>query len=374
MAALAVALAPVATASADDPMLPAATTGATDAIPPPAPVLSPQTSVPPMTPPLPPLTRLVAPPKLPKPPKLSKPPKPAERAPSRPRAVIAHGVTIEGVAVGGLTRSEATVTVETAFEEPLSFTFGKRRWQATPEGLGARAYIEGAVRRALVARPGSALRLVVKVSGAQVRRYVGKLGSLFARPPENSTLRLKNFQPFLTPSRKGLAVKRLAMTKQIVRALARGQRDPLSLAARVLPPRVTQQTFGPVIVIRRASNQLFLYQGARPWRQFGVATGQSSYPSPLGRWQIVVMQRDPWWYPPDSAWAEGEEPVPPGPGNPLGTRWMGLSAPLVGIHGTPDAASIGYSASHGCIRMRIPDAEWLFDHVTVGTPVFIVNA
>jgi len=64
--------------------------------------------------------------------------------------------------------------------------------------------------------------------------------------------------------------------------------------------------------------------------------------------------------------------VPPGPGNPLGTRWMGLSVPGVGIHGTPDAASIGYSASHGCIRMRIPDAEWLFEHVSEGTPVFIV--
>jgi lipoprotein-anchoring transpeptidase ErfK/SrfK len=53
---------------------------------------------------------------------------------------------------------------------------------------------------------------------------------------------------------------------------------------------------------------------------------------------------------------------------------MGLSAPGVGIHGTPDAASIGYSASHGCIRMRIPDAETVFAHVDVGTPVFIVAA
>ena len=84
------------------------------------------------------------------------------------------------------------------------------------------------------------------------------------------------------------------------------------------------------------------------------------------------MQRNPWWYPPPSGWAADSDPVPPGPGNPLGTRWMGISAPYVGIHGTPDAASIGYSASHGCIRMRIPDAEWLFRHVDVGTPVFIL--
>ena len=85
-------------------------------------------------------------------------------------------------------------------------------------------------------------------------------------------------------------------------------------------------------------------------------------------------RRKPWWYPPDTAWAAGASPIPPGPGNPLGTRWMGLSASGVGIHGTPDAASIGYSASHGCIRMRIPDAEWLFERVEVGSTVFIVRA
>ena len=105
---------------------------------------------------------------------------------------------------------------------------------------------------------------------------------------------------------------------------------------------------------------------------FGVATGQPAYPTPLGRFTIVSKQLNPWWYPPASDWARGLSPVPPGPGNPLGTRWMGLSVPAVGIHGTPDAASIGYSASHGCIRMQIPDAEWLFEHVSEGTTVFIV--
>ena len=62
------------------------------------------------------------------------------------------------------------------------------------------------------------------------------------------------------------------------------------------------------------------------------------------------------------------------PAHPLGTRWMGLSAPGVGIHGTPSDASIGYSVSHGCIRMHIPEAEWLFNHVDIGTTVFIVAA
>ena len=109
-------------------------------------------------------------------------------------------------------------------------------------------------------------------------------------------------------------------------------------------------------------------------RKFGVATGQASFPTPLGSFEIVRKQANPWWLPPDSDWAEGSEPIPPGPGNPLGTRWMGLSTPAVGIHGTPDAASIGYSASHGCIRMLVPEAEWLFERVEEGTPVYILDA
>jgi L,D-transpeptidase ErfK/SrfK len=109
-------------------------------------------------------------------------------------------------------------------------------------------------------------------------------------------------------------------------------------------------------------------------RSFPVATGQQVYPTPLGRFQIVVKWRNPWWYPPASPWAKGQKPIPPGPNNPLGTRWMGISSPGVGIHGTPNSGSIGYSLSHGCIRMYIPDAEWLFNHVTIGTPVFIVAA
>jgi lipoprotein-anchoring transpeptidase ErfK/SrfK len=138
---------------------------------------------------------------------------------------------------------------------------------------------------------------------------------------------------------------------------------------------VTEADLGHAIVIKRGSNQLLFYTGDKLKRTFRVATGQSSYPTPVGTFEIVTMQRNPWWVPPQgSAWAEGAKPIPPGPGNPLGTRWMGISAPYVGIHGTPDAASIGYSASHGCIRMLIPQVEWLFERVEVGTPVFIVAA
>jgi lipoprotein-anchoring transpeptidase ErfK/SrfK len=143
---------------------------------------------------------------------------------------------------------------------------------------------------------------------------------------------------------------------------------------RTIPPRVTRRGFGPVIVIRRGGNRLYLYRGMRFWRRFDVATGQRQYPTPLGRFRVVVKWKNPWWYPPDSDWAKDQRPIPPGPNNPLGTRWMGLSADGVGIHGTPNPGSIGYSVSHGCIRMRISDAEWLFKRVRIGTTVFIVSA
>jgi lipoprotein-anchoring transpeptidase ErfK/SrfK len=170
----------------------------------------------------------------------------------------------------------------------------------------------------------------------------------------------------------GRTVDQASGVRDLTDALVHGTRATIVLRAKLTPPALTPSTIGPVIVIRRGSNQLTLYNGAKVVRQFEVATGQTIYPTPLGRFQIIVKWRNPWWYPPNSPWAKGEKPVPPGPGNPLGTRWMGLSAPGVGIHGTPEDGSIGYSLSHGCIRMHIPQAEWLFNHVDVGTPVYIV--
>jgi lipoprotein-anchoring transpeptidase ErfK/SrfK len=170
----------------------------------------------------------------------------------------------------------------------------------------------------------------------------------------------------------GRTLRVVAARKAIVVALWTHDRTPIRLGFAPVEAAVGRSSFGDVIVIHRGRNRLDLYDGMKLTREFGVATGQSAYPTPLGRYEIVVKWRNPWWYPPASDWAKDASPIPPGPGNPLGTRWMGLSAPAVGIHGTPDPASIGYSASHGCIRMRIPEAEWLFDHVDVGTPVYIV--
>jgi lipoprotein-anchoring transpeptidase ErfK/SrfK len=174
-------------------------------------------------------------------------------------------------------------------------------------------------------------------------------------------------------SRDGVAVLKDAMQAAIVRELIGGSRTPLLLTTTTIAPAKAPSQFGPVIVVDRAKNALKLYDSRRLVRTIPVATGQAIYPTPAGIFKIVDKQKNPWWYPPTyDAWAHGLKPVPPGPDNPLGTRWMGLSVPGVGIHGTDEPTSIGYSASHGCIRMHVPDAEWLFSRVATGTPVVIV--
>jgi lipoprotein-anchoring transpeptidase ErfK/SrfK len=160
-----------------------------------------------------------------------------------------------------------------------------------------------------------------------------------------------------------------AATARAVRAFQQSRSLPADGVAGI-------ETIGAMttrIVIDESSHTLTLYRADRLAAQFGVAVGQPAYPTPTGDFTIIAKVVDPTWVPPDSPWAQGELPIPPGPDNPLGTRWMGLSAPGVGIHGTNDPASIGYSVSHGCIRMAIPDAERLFDMVYVGTRVTITT-
>jgi len=291
-------------------------------------------------------------------------------------ATIPVGVTIGGVSVGGMTTAAATDTLTSAFNVPLTLAIGTARVSVTPDVLGATPVIDKAIERALAAQPNTALPLGVSVVSGTVANFVANLAQRFDRAPLDARLALRNLRPSISPERLGRKLDQRKAVHDINVALggASISRGELKLTLKTVKPKVTRRNFGPVIVIRRNSNKLYLYKGMTSWRWFAVATGQSRYPTPLGRFTIVVKWRNPWWYPPNSPWAQGQQPIPPGPNNPLGTRWMGLSAPGVGIHGTPSDASIGYSVSHGCIRMHISEAEWLFNHVDVGTTVFIVAA
>ena len=200
-----------------------------------------------------------------------------------------------------------------------------------------------------------------------------KLARKTYRTPVDGTLLLRHNRPFFTRSHAGRALRRLPTRMMIGHSIVDGTRTVIDAPVKTLPATAAKSE--PVIVIHRGINRLYLYNGTHLARVFPVATGQAAWPTPLGHFEIVVKQKNPWWFPPtQDSWAAGAKPVPPGPGNPLGTRWMGLSAPGVGIHGTSEPWSIGHSESHGCIRMQIPSAEWLYNRVRVGTPVFIIPA
>jgi lipoprotein-anchoring transpeptidase ErfK/SrfK len=289
-----------------------------------------------------------------------------------PTGVIQSGVTLAGVAIGGLTADAATQAVQELFSSPVTLRFEKTTIDVAPSLLGMTVPVDSAVAKALTVGPNTTLALRATVNKSLVRSFVAKLATRFNRKPVSSRLLLRNARPVVTKPVVGLRLEQAAGVAQLTDELVHATRSTIVLEAKTMTPELTPSTIGPVIVIKRASNELTLYNGAKTVRAFQVATGQAIYPTPLGKFSIIVKWKDPWWYPPASPWAAGEKPVPPGPGNPLGTRWMGLSAPGVGIHGTPEDGSIGYSLSHGCIRMHIPQAEWLFDHVDIGTPVYIV--
>jgi lipoprotein-anchoring transpeptidase ErfK/SrfK len=289
-----------------------------------------------------------------------------------PATVIAPGVMVGGVAVGGMTPDLAVAAVLASFNRPVVLRLEHTKISVTPDLLGTTVSADSAIAKALTVAPSTTLGLRAAVNRPLIQAFVQRIADRFDRKPVDSRLLFRNFKPVVTPSVTGRHVNVAATVDAVSELLVHGTRAPITIPAAALKPKVAEATVGPVVVIRRGSNVLTLYNGMKPVRQFAVATGQTIYPTPLGRFQIVVKWKNPWWYPPASPWAKGEKPTPPGPGNPLGTRWMGLSSPGVGIHGTPQDGSIGYSLSHGCIRMHIPQAEWLFDHVEVGTPVYIV--
>ena len=290
-----------------------------------------------------------------------------------PPVLIPQGVTVAGFPVGGMSNEQAQAALRPAFAEPVRLAYGDRAWRLVPSRFGATVTIERGVADALGAQAGDSVELVPAVDDEAVRTFVRALDRRTrirqgrrADGPEGTAAAV-----LAGPHRPPGAAPADGAADRARAAVADDSPDPCRSEGGRTDALGGQVRAGDRDPPRR--ERVRYYQGAKLVRKFGVATGQAVYPTPTGMFTIVDMQRNPWWRPPDSDWAKGLDPIPPGPGNPLGTRWMGLTAPGVGIHGTPDDASIGYSASHGCIRMHISDAEWVFQHVKLGTPVVITD-
>jgi lipoprotein-anchoring transpeptidase ErfK/SrfK len=305
---------------------------------------------------------------------------PAPPAPALPPGVIAPGVTIAGVQVGGLARAAAREAVLAQYVAPrrakVAVTFRGRRLAIDPVKAGYAADVDYALDGALlfgraktVPPEGVTVPLRQKVDRKRLRAVLALRAKKYDLPAKDASLSFKGATPVVSRPRVGIAIDVSKAASAVEQAILVRDRPAYALPAKRVRPAVT--SVGPAIIIERNRYRLTLWRAGKR-RTFGIAVGQAAYPTPAGTFSIVTKQRNPTWFPPDSPWAAGLGPVPPGVSNPLGTRWMGTSAPAIGIHGTPVSGSIGTAASHGCIRMYIGDAEYLYDQIEVGTPVRIV--
>jgi hypothetical protein len=120
------------------------------------------------------------------------------------------------------------------------------------------------------------------------------------------------------------------------------------------------------IVVSIEDRKLALVEDGQVKKVYTVAVGKPSTPSPVGTFTIERRVQNPTYH-------HDGKTVLPGPGNPVGTRWMGLSIRGYGIHGTNEPKSIGNAASHGCIRMAKADLEEFYALVAVGDTVELVG-
>jgi lipoprotein-anchoring transpeptidase ErfK/SrfK len=305
---------------------------------------------------------------------------------------ILAGVQVGGVAVGGMTRSEAVAAVEAATRPKLRrgmfVEAGGKRWPVTPAGLGRGAAVQEAVDQAvagpqlswmpelwhrLTGKPVThAVGLRFSDDKERVERFVRALVPKLAVAPTDASIKLVDGKVVRQRPRAGRALDVEASTKALVKGL-RGTKRTVKLVTRPVTPKVTEDELGKTIEVNLSSNRLTFYDGLKVVKTYPVATGQPSFPTPTGTWEIVYKRVNPTWTNPDpEGWGKGmPKSIPPGPGNPLGTRAMSLNASGILIHGTYASGSIGTYASHGCIRMFLSDAEALYPKVPIGTPVLI---
>ena len=305
---------------------------------------------------------------------------------------ILAGVTVAGVDVGGMTRDEAVAAVKAATEPKLRrdvvVVGGGKRWAVTPARLGNGAKVEQAVDEALAGPELSPLadfwhRLTTKpVAHAvavdrvedkdKVARFVRKLAPKLAVDPTDASIQLVDGKVVRQKAKDGRALDVKASTRALVKAL-RGTTRKVKLVTRPVEPKVANDQLGKTIEVNLSTNRLTFYDGLKVRKVYPVATGQPSFPTPQGTWQVVYKRVNPTWTnpAPDGWGADMPRSIPPGPGNPLGTRAMSLNASGILIHGTYATYSIGSYASHGCIRMLLSDVEALYPKVPEGTPVLI---
>ncbi|MBC7643921.1 MAG: L,D-transpeptidase, partial [Thermoleophilia bacterium] len=224
----------------------------------------------------------------------------------------------------------------------------------------------------------TAIALDIGVSAKKVTKWVRLVKTRTLIPARNATWHLRKHRVVVARERAGrslnttplkqLLVTSLTSTGTVARAL--GTHNELFTK---LSPAVTRRQLSPVVVVDRSDHTATIWSPLRKLRTMPVAVGMTAHQTPLGSFKVVEKQKNPRWTPPNSEWAKDAQPIAAGPNNPLGTRWIGLSASGIGMHGTNLDSSVGSAVSHGCMRMHKRDVEWLYGKVRIGTPVVIVR-
>ena len=312
---------------------------------------------------------------------------------------IAKGVRVGGISLQGLTPAQAHAKLDRLILQPLERPIVVHHDRSTWR-LGAReahlavdvdAIVDHAMARSrkgdIVSRTvrnltgkslDADLRPTVRYEDRAVIRMLDKIRGAIDRKPVDATAKLSAGGLSTTDSRTGLAVRATTLHRQIRRAIVSTTADRTFVArTRKLRPRVTnadlKDKFGTAIVVNRNAFRLTLYKRLKPAKTYSIAVGQIGLETPAGLYHIQNKAVNPAWNVPNSSWAGSlaGQVIPGGaPNNPLKARWMGIFDGA-GIHGTDAIGSIGTAASHGCIRMRIPDVIELYDEVPVGAPVYI---
>lgn len=310
---------------------------------------------------------------------------------------IAAGVSIGGIDVGGRNAAEAEQLVRRDLVQPLKHpvhvSFRGQRYTLTPEQLRVRADTDGMVEEALAAsrEGGLASRVWRYATGGEVDSDVeprigysqealdGFLDGVAAkinRKPRDATVEPTPTDLTPVPEQDGVTVRAEELRDSVEAALQSPRARVVNAPVDKLEPEVTTDElasrYPSYITVDRDNFKLRLFENLKPAKKYTIAVGQVGYDTPSGLYHIQSKQVDPTWYVPDKKWAGklAGEVVPPGPDNPLKARWMGIFDGA-GIHGTDDLGSLGSAASHGCIRMAVPEVKQLYGQVDPGAPVYI---
>jgi lipoprotein-anchoring transpeptidase ErfK/SrfK len=197
------------------------------------------------------------------------------------------------------------------------------------------------------------------------------------RPPQDATVAASTTSLDPVPSQKGIEVRVDELRSDLEAAVQSPHSRTVKAEVETVKPEVTTselaEQYPHYVVIDRGSFQLRYFENLELARTYTIAVGQVGYDTPAGTYSIQNKAVNPAWTVPDSDWTGGlaGQVIPGGsPENPLEARWLGIYDGA-GIHGTSDIGSLGTAASHGCIRMSVPDVVELYDLVPVGTPVYI---